>query len=81
MAVDAQAAAATIVHYDAPIRVDLGEGRVSGTVALTAVGRECVHDKALVFPDWSRPTAADRVIVCHKGAYVLHLLREQLGER
>jgi aminopeptidase N len=39
------------------------------------------HDKALVFPDWTHPTAADRTIVYHKGAYVLHLLREQLGER
>ena len=39
------------------------------------------HDKALVFPDWEHPTVADRTIVYHKGAYVLHLLREQLGER
>jgi aminopeptidase N len=38
-------------------------------------------DKSLVFPDWSRPTAEDRTLVYQKGAYVLHLLREELGER
>jgi aminopeptidase N len=43
--------------------------------------RDAGHDKALVFPDWAHPTADDRVIVYSKGAYVLHLLREQLGER
>ena len=43
--------------------------------------RDAGHDKALVFPDWTHPTAADRTIVYHKGAYVLHLLRTQLGER
>ncbi|HKZ33108.1 MAG TPA: M1 family aminopeptidase, partial [Vicinamibacteria bacterium] len=37
-------------------------------------------DKPLVFPDWLRPSAADRVIVYRKGAYVLHLLRESLGD-
>ena len=43
--------------------------------------RDAGLDKALVFPDWAHPTAADRVIVYHKGAYVLHLLRTQLGDR
>ena len=43
--------------------------------------RDAGHDKALVFPDWEHPTADDRVIVYSKGAYVLHLLREELGER
>ncbi len=43
--------------------------------------RDAGHDKALVFPDWTHPTADDRALVYHKGAYVLHLLREQLGER
>ena len=38
-------------------------------------------DKSLVFPDWNRPTREDRVLVYDKGAYVLHLLREQMGER
>ena len=27
-----------------------------------------------------KPSASDRTIVYHKGAYVLHLLREHLGE-
>jgi aminopeptidase N len=43
--------------------------------------RQAGHDKPLVFPDWVHPTADDRAIVYHKGAYVLHLLREELGER
>jgi aminopeptidase N len=43
--------------------------------------RQAGHDKALVFPDWVHPTADDRAIVYHKGAYVLHLLRERLGEQ
>ena len=38
------------------------------------------HDHALVYADWTHPTAADRTIVYHKGAYVLHLLREELGD-
>jgi aminopeptidase N len=42
--------------------------------------RAAGHDRALVFPDWSHPSAEDRVLVYHKGAYVLHLLRERLGE-
>ena len=42
--------------------------------------RDAGGDKALVFPDWAHPSAADRVIVYHKGAYVLHLLREELGD-
>jgi len=33
-----------------------------------------------VFPDWNRPTGDDRAVVYQKGAYVLHLLRGQLGE-
>ncbi|HEY7922523.1 MAG TPA: M1 family aminopeptidase, partial [Vicinamibacteria bacterium] len=37
-------------------------------------------DKALVFADWLKPSADDRVIVYSKGAYVLHLLRESLGD-
>jgi aminopeptidase N len=42
--------------------------------------RDAGHDKPLVFPDWDRPTADDRTLVYHKGAYVLHLLREELGD-
>ncbi|HEV7892700.1 MAG TPA: M1 family metallopeptidase [Pyrinomonadaceae bacterium] len=43
--------------------------------------RDAGHDKSLVFQDWLRPTGADRALVYDKGAYVLHLLREELGER
>ena len=42
--------------------------------------RQAGGDRSLVFPDWNRPTADDRTIVYQKGAYVLHLLREQMGE-
>ncbi len=38
-------------------------------------------DKSLVFPDWLRPTSEDRTLVYDKGAYVMHLLREEMGER
>lgn len=38
-------------------------------------------DHALVYASWSRPSADDRAVVYQKGAYVLHLLREELGER
>jgi aminopeptidase N len=38
-------------------------------------------DRSLVFPDWLHPTAADRSLVYDKGAYVLHLLRAEMGER
>ena len=37
-------------------------------------------DKPLIFDDWSNPSADDRNIVYFKGAYVLHLLRAELGE-
>lgn len=37
--------------------------------------------RSLVFPDWLHPTAEDRTLVYDKGAYVLHLLRAELGER
>jgi aminopeptidase N len=37
-------------------------------------------DKSLVFPDWLHPTRDDRTLVYDKGAYVLHLLREEMGE-
>ena len=43
--------------------------------------RDAGKDKSLVFPDWNRPTREDRTLVYDKGAYVLHLLREQMGER
>jgi aminopeptidase N len=43
--------------------------------------RDAGKDRSLVFPDWSHPTAEDRTLVYQKGAYVLHLLRQELGER
>lgn len=42
--------------------------------------RDAGHDRALVFPNWDHPTADDRAIVYQKGGYVLHLLREELGD-
>ncbi len=36
-------------------------------------------DKALIIPQW-QPTRDNRHVVYYKGAYVLHLLREHLGE-
>lgn len=38
-------------------------------------------DKPLVFPNWNRPTREDRRLVYDKGAYVLHLLRLELGDK
>ncbi len=38
------------------------------------------NDKPLVFPDWINPTGADRNLVYFKGAYILHLLREEMGD-
>jgi len=42
--------------------------------------RAAGKDKSLVFPDWNSPTSEDRALVYHKGAYVMHLLREELGD-
>ncbi len=43
--------------------------------------RAAGKDKSLVFPDWLNPTREDRTLVYDKGAYVLHLLRAEMGER
>ena len=43
--------------------------------------REAGHDRPLVFPDWNRPSPDDRTLVYQKGAYVLHLLRQNVGDR
>lgn len=43
--------------------------------------RDAGKDKSLVFPDWNNPTREDRSIVYNKGGYVLHLLREEMGEQ
>jgi aminopeptidase N len=42
--------------------------------------RENGDDRPLVFPDWNRPTPSDRTLVYQKGAYVLHLLRQEIGD-
>jgi aminopeptidase N len=42
--------------------------------------RERGSDRPLVFPSWDRPTADDRTLVYQKGAYVLHELRELVGD-
>ena len=42
--------------------------------------RAAGKDKSLVFPDWNRPASEDRVLVYQKGAYVTHLLREEMGD-
>jgi aminopeptidase N len=44
---------------------------------LVAAGK----DHSLVYPQWNHPSRDDRAVVYQKGAYVLHLLREQMGER
>lgn len=43
--------------------------------------RDMGKDKALIFADWSNPTREDRDLVYFKGAYVLHLLRMELGDK
>ena len=43
--------------------------------------RDAGKDRSLVFPDWLHPTREDRTLVYDKGAYVMHLLREEMGER
>jgi aminopeptidase N len=42
--------------------------------------RDAGKDKSLVFPDWNNPSREDRSIVYNKGGYVLHLLREEMGD-
>lgn len=43
--------------------------------------RDAGKDKSLEFPDWNSPSREDRSIVYNKGGYVLHLLREEMGEQ
>jgi aminopeptidase N len=38
-------------------------------------------DKSLVFPDWNKPSREDRRLVYDKGAYVTHLLRQEMGDQ
>jgi aminopeptidase N len=42
--------------------------------------RDAGKDKSLIFPSWDAPTAEDRSLVYDKASYVVHLLREKLGE-
>ena len=43
--------------------------------------RDAGRDRSLVFPNWDSPTADDRTLVYQKGGYVLHLLRQALGDQ
>ena len=43
--------------------------------------RDLGKDRSLHFPDWLHSTPEDRALVYQKGAYVLHLLREELDEQ
>lgn len=52
------------------------QGWEQRVLALRAKGA----DRALVYPNWDKPTADDRAVVYRKGAYVLHRLRLELGE-
>ncbi len=38
------------------------------------------NDRSLVFEDWNNPSKDDRNLVYFKGAYVIHLLKEKLGD-
>lgn len=46
------------------------------TARLVAEGK----DHPLVYAEWKKPSGDDRAVVYQRGAYVLHLLRRQLGE-
>lgn len=37
-------------------------------------------DRSLIFENWTNPSRDDRNLVYFKGAYVLHVLRQELGE-
>jgi aminopeptidase N len=54
---------------------------IEGSRASYQKVRDAGKDRSLVFPDWLHPTNDDRTLVYDKGAYVLHLLRAELGER
>lgn len=54
--------------------------RVDGWLARLRKLRAAGKDRPLVFDAWRNPTSDDRAVVYQKGAYVLHLLRMDLGE-
>ncbi|MEI2454311.1 M1 family metallopeptidase [Lysobacter firmicutimachus] len=56
-------------------------GQVEGWKRRLDKLRETGKDHALIYERWLKPSADDRAVVYQKGAYVLHLLREELGER
>lgn len=70
-------AAAYLQHHDGEAAYDEAvQGWRQRIEALRAEGA----DKPLVFPDWNKPSGDDRAVVYQKGAYFLHVLREELGE-
>lgn len=38
-------------------------------------------DRSLIFTEWANPSRDDRNLVYFKGAYVLHLLRQEIGDQ
>lgn len=70
-------AAAYLQHHDGEAAyAEAVKGWRDRVDALRAKGA----DKPLVFPDWNKPSGDDRAVVYQKGAYFLHVLREELGE-
>jgi aminopeptidase N len=53
---------------------------VSGWQARIERLRQSGTDHPLVYADWNHPSRDDRAVVYQKGAYALHLLREEIGE-
>lgn len=43
--------------------------------------KERGNDRSLVFENWTNPSKDDRNLVYFKGAYVIHLLKEKLGNK
>ncbi len=54
---------------------------INGAKAKYEAIRAAGKDKSLVFADWDRPSREDRSLVYDKGAYLLHLLRQKLGDK
>ncbi|PNS08673.1 M1 family metallopeptidase [Solilutibacter silvestris] len=70
--------AAYLQHHDGEAAyVEAVNGWRERIDALRAKGA----DKPLVFPDWNKPSGDDRAVVYQKGAYFLHVLRGELGEK
>ena len=62
-------------HGDAPYLASVARWKAR-LDKLKAEGK----DHPLVYERWDKPTRDDRAVVYQKGAYVLHLLRQELGE-